>query len=731
MLIPLSRALKFLPPLSLLFCVAQSSTSAQVFGSENVITTNADDATCVYAADLDGDGDADLLSTSYYDYVIAWYENLGGGTFGPRQILDDNASGAIYVRAADLDGDGDTDVVSASSWDDKVSWYENLGGGAFGARQVITSGEEYVQAVHVADLDSDGDMDVLAASYFNHTITWHENFGGGNFLSSHVITTVADYATSVYAADIDGDGDEDVLSASLSPSKIAWYENLGGGVFGNQQMISNQASGANCVYATDLDGDGDVDVLSASRYDDKIAWYENLGGGDFGLYGTNQQVITTDADYARSVYAADLDGDGMMDVLSASYNDHTIAWYQNQGNGSFGPLQEISTGAIGAYSVYATDLNGDSYPDVLSASRHDDKIAWHRNEMWWMSDCDGNQVSDQVDIGTGYALDCNGNGSIDACEISANPSLDADGNGILDSCEAAGPYWFRSPFSQRLMTVLPPSLYGSARADATVLGGTLATIRSAEENDWLHGILPGDHFWIGYNDATVEGTFIWHSQETPGYENWAPGAPGNSTADQDYVAFRPSDGTWDTWYGNTQWRAVVESNSADCNGDLVPDGIQIQSNPSLDMDGDGQLDSCVSPSYCQGALNSSGEGGSIYAIGSPVLSQNNLTLRAIDLPPLQWSYFIMSESQASIPTFGGSQGTLCLGAPIVRFKMGGTGQVAQTTAGGTRTFLLDFQGLPQSVTFLPGDTWNFQLWFRDVNQFWPSNTTDGVTVMFR
>ena len=45
----------------------------------------------------------------------------------------------------------------------------------------------------------------------------------------------------------------------------------------------------------------------------------------------NAHTITTSADYAVSVYAVDLDGDGDMDVLSASINDDKIAWYENDG----------------------------------------------------------------------------------------------------------------------------------------------------------------------------------------------------------------------------------------------------------------------------------------------------------------------------------------------------------------------------------------------------------------
>ena len=97
--------------------------------------------------------------------------------------------------------------------------------------------------------------------------------------------------------------------------------------FGEQQVIEySEANGASDVYAADLDGDGDSDVLSASNEDNKIAWYENNGNGIF----VGQQTITTNANGAYDVYAADLDGDGDSDVFSASHGDNKIAWYKNQ-----------------------------------------------------------------------------------------------------------------------------------------------------------------------------------------------------------------------------------------------------------------------------------------------------------------------------------------------------------------------------------------------------------------
>ncbi|MCA9230365.1 MAG: VCBS repeat-containing protein, partial [Planctomycetales bacterium] len=77
------------------------------------------------------------------------------------------------------------------------------------------------------------------------------------------------------------------------------------GVFGDPQTISTGADGAESVFAADVDGDGDLDVLSASSLDHKIAWYENDGSQNF-----TSHTITTSAEGASSANAADLDGDG-------------------------------------------------------------------------------------------------------------------------------------------------------------------------------------------------------------------------------------------------------------------------------------------------------------------------------------------------------------------------------------------------------------------------------------
>ena len=59
---------------------------------------------------------------------------LSDTMFGPPQGISMSADGAVCAYATDLDGDGDADVLSASIGDDKIAWYENFGGGVFGER---------------------------------------------------------------------------------------------------------------------------------------------------------------------------------------------------------------------------------------------------------------------------------------------------------------------------------------------------------------------------------------------------------------------------------------------------------------------------------------------------------------------------------------------------------------------------------------------------------------------
>ncbi|MEO1999401.1 MAG: FG-GAP-like repeat-containing protein, partial [Planctomycetaceae bacterium] len=305
------------------------------------------------------------------DYQIEIDSPLSAsGIFGAQQTIG-SASGAISVFAIDMDGDGDMDVLSASDNDDKIGWYENNGNQTF-TSHVITTGANGADSVFAIDMDGDGDIDVLSASHEDDRVVLYKNDGNENF-TPQTITAAANYPWSVYVADMDADGDMDILSASQHGDKITWYENDGSENFADH-TISTTADAAFRVYAADVDSDGDMDVLSASAYDNKIAWYENNGSQAF-----TSHVISTTATFATSVVATDMDGDGDMDVLSASSNDNTIAWYENDGSQNF-TEKIVSSTTVGPRDAYAIDLDGDGDMDVVSAAHGSDQVAWHEND---------------------------------------------------------------------------------------------------------------------------------------------------------------------------------------------------------------------------------------------------------------------------------------------------------------------------------------------------------------
>ena len=299
-------------------------------------------------ADIDADGDVDVFigKGDFWGWGgIYWFENIDGrGSFGEERFLplDDcqfisngrhRCSLIASIRTADMDGDGDADVVSSgphgNGRDISIAWHENTDGkGLFGEQHALRA-SGVVLSVFPTDLDGDGDHDVLSAG--DTTIAWYENLNGtGSFGPRLVISSETDRAAAVYAADLDGDGDQDVLSAARGDNKIVWHENVDGqGSFGEQRVITKEAhysdgrfgDGADTVHVADVDGDGDMDVLSGS-HPGTVAWYENLdGAGSF----AGQQVISNRLPLRfESVHFADVDGDGDLDVLSATY------WHENR-----------------------------------------------------------------------------------------------------------------------------------------------------------------------------------------------------------------------------------------------------------------------------------------------------------------------------------------------------------------------------------------------------------------
>ena len=129
------------------------------------------------------------------------------------------------VAIADLDGDGDMDVLGAANGADDITWWENDGSESF-TEHTIDGSFNGASSVYAADVDGDGDMDVLGAAFDADDITWWENDGSESF-TEHTIDGDFNGAISVYATDLDNDGDMDVLGAARVADDITWWEQQG------------------------------------------------------------------------------------------------------------------------------------------------------------------------------------------------------------------------------------------------------------------------------------------------------------------------------------------------------------------------------------------------------------------------------------------------------------------------------------------------------------------------
>jgi hypothetical protein len=347
------------------------------FDNGVTVTSNSDGAQSVFGADIDGDGDMDLISASAIDNQIMWYENDGSESFTEHQISA-SADAARFAYPVDLDGDGDMDVISASSNDDQIMWYENDGSENFTEIE-ISANANGARMAYPVDLDGDGDMDIISASAFDDQIMWYENDGSENFTEIE-ISANADRVESIYYADLDGDGDIDILSAGHNDNQIMWYENDGNESFTEREITAN-AEGAIYVYAADIDKDGDIDVLSVADVDNQAMWYENDGSPSNG--GWTEHEIANSLVNPSSIFSGDLDNDGYNDVIVTTKDGDEIISYGNDGSPSNGGWinTTITSTADGIRKASLIDLDSDGDLDIVGADYIGNKIQWYQNNV--------------------------------------------------------------------------------------------------------------------------------------------------------------------------------------------------------------------------------------------------------------------------------------------------------------------------------------------------------------
>ncbi len=348
---------------------------------EHLITSFYDFPYSVFPSDIDGDGDVDLLTTSWSDQVTFWENHDGSGTSWVSHQIDGSIDAPVCVVAGDIDGDGDMDAAAAGWSYGEIVWYENMNGlGTSWTKKTIdqASGQITNISMAIADFDGDGSFDVVASSdWTDQVYVWLNTGGLGETWEEHLVEDELLGVSSVSVADIDGDGSIDVQAGGANPGRVCWYENQGGsGAVWVEHQIDNNFYECEGLAAGDIDNDGDQDLFGASLLTSDLTWWENLGSGS----SWTEHVVDPNFLGGRAVWLADMDDDQDLDLLAASSHNTTltgkICWWQNlDGRGTATQIHSISDTFGRVYCVTAADLDGDACAEAAAGSITTDHLA--------------------------------------------------------------------------------------------------------------------------------------------------------------------------------------------------------------------------------------------------------------------------------------------------------------------------------------------------------------------
>jgi len=297
------------------------------------------------------------------------------------------------------------------------------------------------QCVVAADLNGDGKIDLVTANLFDRTLTVLTNNGSGLF-GSNATVIVGAIPNWVTAADINGDGKLDLIASSgvgEGANVLTIWTNNGSYIFGSNATL-NVGAAPSCVIAADVNGDGKLDLITANLGDNTLTVLTNNGSGLFGSNATLSVGIDP-----QSVIAADINGDGKQDLIAANFGGFSpsigsLTVLTNNGMGVFGSNATINVG-YWTRSVIAADLRNSGKLDLVCANQWDDTLTVLTNNGAGLFSWNATLNVGLVPYGV-VAGDIYGDGAVDLVAVNAGDNsltvLTNNGSGIFGFSSTAG-----------------------------------------------------------------------------------------------------------------------------------------------------------------------------------------------------------------------------------------------------------------------------------------------------
>ena len=330
-------------------------------------------ATAIAVGDFNGDGKLDLAVVNNNDPgIVSILLGNGDGTF-QTHVDYGVGSGPSSVMVADFNGDSKLDLAITNQGSNSVSVLFGNGDGTFQARADYGTGSSPV-AVAVGDFDGNGKPDMAVVNAYGSSVSIFLNSGSGTFPSRQ------DFATgflpySVAVGDFNKDGHLDLATVECGKSSncapdtgvgsVSILLGNGDGTF-QAHVDSDVGVQPVSVTAADLDGDGFVDLIVANHGGSPGDL--PAGGNVTVLWGNGTGTFATQnftaGNQPSSIEVGDFNADGQLDFAVTNQSDEMISIFINQGNRSFAQ-PSVFYGAGGfAWSAVSGDFNGDQKLDL-------------------------------------------------------------------------------------------------------------------------------------------------------------------------------------------------------------------------------------------------------------------------------------------------------------------------------------------------------------------------------